>query len=109
MREPSALEWCSKVAIWAANTSLVTPILGATSSRQPIPGEASSSARATAVGGVISQGPTYFSLGTISLENPDNQSCPHWTWRGNVCSHTVYFTDLPATFQVMTSYYGSQM
>jgi len=60
-------------------------------------------------GGVTSQGPTLFSHGIISAENNDAKSCPHWTWRGNVCSSTVYFTDLPFVISQMTGYYGSQM
>ena len=59
-------------------------------------------------GGVIGLGPLQYSEGTLSLENPDGLSCPHWTWRGNVCSSTAYFTDLPFTISRMSSYYNTQ-
>lgn len=47
-------------------------------------------------GGVIGLAPQQYSEGIISAESIENKSCPHFTWRGNVCSDTIFFTDLPS-------------
>lgn len=35
-------------------------------------------------------------VGLNSLESAESLACPAYTWRGNVCSDTMYFTSLPA-------------